>query len=92
MMESPLRQHSHTLPRSTLYSNTKTTVYPLCRVKLAPLPEKLCIQAVQWFGAVAVKRRVDRGAKTWDALTTSLRGEMDEIIRMLRMAADQGPC
>ena len=63
-------------------------VCPMCRVELPPGPDKLFEEATRRY--FEVKRRVDRGDASWGALTKALQREMNEVIGLLRNAAEQG--
>ena len=63
-------------------------VCPICRVDLPPGPEQLFEEATRRY--FDVKRRVDRGEASWGALTKAKQREMDEVLRLLRSAAEQG--
>jgi hypothetical protein len=63
-------------------------VCPMCRVELPPGGEKLFEEAGQRY--LVLKRRVNRGGASWGALTKEQKREMNEVIGLLRKAADQG--
>ena len=60
----------------------------MCRVELPPGAAKLFEEATRRY--FEVKRRVDCDGSSWGALTKVLQREMNEVIRMWHMAADQG--
>ena len=63
-------------------------VCPMCRAELPPGPEQLYKEATCRY--LDVRQRVNRGEASWCALTKAQQQEIDEAIRMLRMAAEQG--
>ena len=63
-------------------------VCPMCRVDLPPGPEKLHEEALRRY--FEVKRRVDRGEVSWGALPMVEQREMNEVVKLWRLAAEQG--
>ena len=61
---------------------------PMCRADLPPGPEKLFEEATRRY--FIVERRVVRGEASWGALTKAQQREMNEVIGLLRSAAEQG--
>jgi TPR repeat protein len=60
----------------------------MCRLELPLGPEKLFEEATRRYHEV--KGRVDRGGASWGALTKALQKEINEVVRMWRLEADQG--
>jgi hypothetical protein len=60
----------------------------MCRVELPPGPDKLLEEATRRY--LGVKRRIDRGEASWDALTKAQQREMNEVVGLFRNAAGQG--
>ena len=60
---------------------------PMCRVKLPPGHNKLYQEATRRYFEVSRLVNCNRGL--WGALTKELQGEMDEVLIMWRIAADQ---
>ena len=63
-------------------------VCPMCREELPPGPKKLSEEGARRF--INMQRRVNCGKASWGALTKAQQQEMNEIMMMWRVAADQG--
>ena len=63
-------------------------VCPMCRGELPPGPDQLFEEAFRRCGGTFMK--VERGATSWSALTKADQREMDELVRLMRQAAEQG--
>ena len=61
---------------------------PMCRAELPPGPERLLEEGCRRY--IVVERRVSRGEASWVSLGHTDALEMDQVVELWRMAADQG--